>query len=565
MNDHITTHLKKNSFTVVEKHRNNTIMNNTHSMSIKSLSLMNFATFKNELIDFNDGLNCIIGETGSGKSLIIDALHFILGTRADKKFIRKECDYASIEATLTSNNPFITKYFDDIGYPFEDEIIIKRVIYNNGKSKCFLNFQKCSLSILQAIAKQFIDLVGQFENQRLLDETYQLQLLDKYSKNDLLRQKFQSVYQELKSKYQNRENLNEKFKLSSERLDYINYQLNELSSIDLSIETEKELISEKKRILNLESRNQTLDKIAHKLDGNTDQVGIISSLGSISSEVSQVFPEIDISKTIDAAISNLTEFSYDFSKLHESTENSLERLEEIVNQLDTYQKLKNKFSVNTEELVQIVQKFTTEKEEINQLESLIEITNNEINELENTCYQLANKLHDIRLKNGKQLSTSLSNSVRELGMTGATIHFDLVKAQELNSFGISKLSLNAETNTGEGFYKIKDIASGGELSRILLALRQIFSESDSISIFLFDEIDTGIGGETAMLVGSALKAVSQNSQVIAITHLPQIASFSDQMIKVSKAMDEKENRTFSKVKHIDADSIKEEVIGMNPL
>ena len=206
---------------------------------------------------------------------------------------------------------------------------------------------------------------------------------------------------------------------------------------------------------------------------------------------------------------------------------------------------------------------TDEKESLNNIsDNLLNLEERSFT-LTSQSIKAANELHDIRIKMAKKLSSELTKAIRSLRMNGSTIKIDVLKNETLTSNGISQINFLAETNPGEGFYKVKDAASGGELSRILLAIRQILSSQDTINIFLFDEIDTGIGGETALKIGEALTKVASTSQVIAITHLPQIAKFSNRLVLVSK--DVKDNRTFSVVRELIGKDIQDEVIHMNPL
>jgi DNA repair protein RecN (Recombination protein N) len=204
-----------------------------------------------------------------------------------------------------------------------------------------------------------------------------------------------------------------------------------------------------------------------------------------------------------------------------------------------------------------------EKVDLDNIDNRIINLEKKIDLLTNELYTQAASLHKKREAGAKDLSSKLTKQVRKLNMSGATLNLSLIKSEKLGEYGLTQVSFMAETNSGEGFYKVKDIASGGELSRILLSLKQTISAKDSVSIFLFDEIDTGMGGETAFKIGETLKGVSKGSQVIAITHLPQIAQFSDLLIKVEKAVTD--NRTISQVSFISDENIKSEVTAMTPL
>lgn len=509
-------------------------MKTNETLYLKSLNLQNFATFENQIINFDIKFNTIVGETGSGKSLILDALQMIFGGRTDKKLIRKNAEFATIEAIFSSNDPVIKKYFHDIGHPFDGtEIVVKRIIFANESSKSYLNFQSCSASLLSSFAKRFVDLVGQFENQKLLSEDYQLVLLDSYAglTQDLL--DYQGLYSQLSNfKKDFNELINEK-NLRAQREDYVRFQLEELEKLIPSIEDEIELTKKKDLILNVEKRQQILGSLASAIsDDETNLLDILKACLNKADKSNGIVSE-EITAKLYEVKALLEDVSYDLSKdLNASPED--ENIEEIIDRLDTYQRLKRKFGGSTEEMIRMFAEFRAELDSFFQVDDKIALISKKISDLETRCQSFAEELHNVRITRADSLSKELTTKVRDLKMNGATLKINLTKNDYLGNKGFSKIDFIAETNPGEGFFKVREIASGGELSRILLSVRQILSSNDTISVFLFDEIDTGIGGETALSIGKSLQSVAEYSQVLAITHLPQIASFATQIINVSK-------------------------------
>lgn len=536
-------------------------------LNLKNLSLKNFATFDDQEIQFENNFNAIVGETGSGKSLILDALQLILGHRADKRLIRKDCDFSIIEATFKCRDSSIKDYFFELGFPFEDEeVLIKRVLYKTGKTKSFLNHQACSLTTLVDFSKKFIDLVGQFENQKLLSEIYQLQLLDHYANHSNLQRKYKSSFDELIQTINHLKEFKENFHEINQRLDYINYQIHELEKLSPSVERENELLKAKKSFQNLHENKAKMDKINFIFEGSDDQLGILTQFDLLQREVDLNLVD---QKTLDQLINAkeiLSEINYSINTLS-FEEFSEQEINDVFEELDNYQVLKRKFNVDTQGLVDLVEKFKTERDELDNIDKSVSLYEERVEKLKREAYSIALDLHNSRLNAAKKLSTDLTNEIQNLRMTGATIDINLSENEDLSHTGITKIHLLAETNPGEGYYKVKDIASGGELSRILLAIRKVLSTKDSISIFLFDEIDTGIGGETALSIGEKLSQVSKSSQVIAITHLPQIANFSDKLIKVSKGTVKMSGseRTVSMVQELIGADLKEEVKSMTSL
>jgi DNA repair protein RecN (Recombination protein N) len=320
----------------------------------------------------------------------------------------------------------------------------------------------------------------------------------------------------------------------SQREDYIRFQIDELIKLNPSVEEEKLLITKKDFLLSYEKRQNLITSLSSLI--SEDDISILNILNQCLSRTDKspgVLSDEILAKLHDAKFL-LEDVSFDLSKALD-IDSSEDNLDIIIDRLDTYQRLKRKFGGSTESMLISLLEFENELKSYINIEERLELISNKIIALESNCITLAESLHLTRISAAINLSRELTSKIRDLKMNGAAIKIEASKALQLNINGISKIEFFAETNPGEGFYKIKDIASGGELSRILLSVRQILSSSDTISVFLFDEIDSGIGGETALCIGRSLKEVSVSSQVLAITHLPQIASCASHIISVSKS------------------------------
>lgn len=510
-------------------------MKSKHGLFLDTLRLQNFATFQQEEIKFDKEFNAIIGETGSGKSLLLDALQIVFGQRADKKLVRKGADFAVIEASFCVNDPEVEKYLTRIGHPCEgQEIILKRIISSNGSSKSFLNFQQCPLQTLNEFSRRFIDLVGQFENQKLLNENYQLKLLDSYGELDELVEEYVKDYSSLQYKISLLEEKKKEFENLKQRQDYLEFQIKELDKLDPSAQDEIDLVQKKDELLsghqNKEVLEHSLMLLSEKEDGNV--LSFLKQTERLLQKAQTPLIQEALEK-IQEAQASLQDVSYNLSR-YSNIEVDEQELEDILHRLDSYMKLKRKFNVDTDGLVSLYRDFSHELQSLSGTENEIAQLTKEISALEKSAYKKAVSLHAKRLVASQSLSTELTKFVRKLKMEGATLKYNLLKSETLHRYGLNSINFEAETNPGEGYFKVKETASGGELSRILLAMRQILSSNDTISVFLFDEIDTGVGGETAVAIGKALEKVSMDSQVIAITHLPQIAHFGKKLIVVSK-------------------------------
>ena len=525
-------------------------MKNQAKLFLHSLSLHNFATFENQNIVFDGGFNAIVGETGSGKSLILDALQLCFGQRADKKLIRKDAPFASIEAIFKTNCPTICEFLNNAGHPVEnDEIVIKRIIYDSGQSKSFLNFQSCSLQQLIQFSRTYVDLVGQFENQKLLSSEYQLLLLDTFADLNSRVANYTEMFHELQQLKQQIADRKTNQEIRNQKIDYLEFQLKELEELAPSVEDEIQLKEEKSAILNCEQEKSAIMQALAQLSEN-EHSNVLQLLNSVQNQVETLTNNQELLAKITDARQLAEEVSYELARRPSSDEGQQQRLEEIIERLDLYQRLKRKFGNDTHVLIDKINEFQQELFELKNIDDTISKLDAKIVSLSSSALALAKEIHEIRIKNATLLSKKLTQNIRRLMMDNATIHFDLTQTDQLHSFGITALNFMAETNKGEGMFRVKDVASGGELSRILLALRQILSSNDTISVFLFDEIDAGIGGETAICIGKALQEVANNSQVIAITHLPQIANYAQKLIHVSKELEQNGQRTISNITEI---------------
>ena len=518
-------------------------------LRIESLSINNFATIKNQEVIFTEGFNVIVGETGSGKSLILDALQLTFGARAEKKLVRKGSSFASVEVVFKIDSKGFDKirnYCDSLGFPMEDSVTIKRVIYKEGNSKAFLNHQSCPLSLLNEFTRKFVDLVGQFENQKLLSADYQLRLLDSYSKLGNEFKTYTDSFSSLKDLNNDLNELESKFENREREIDFLEFQLEEFNSLNPTVEEEESLVAEKELLLNSE-KVQKLNSEFHYSLFEESEGGIVTRLRKYINEFStSPIKGLDaVSEKLSSIENSLYELEEQVSQFTSINNDTDQSLEDVVDLLDRYQKLKRKFNLRTEELEEKAKSLQVELEKFLDIEKDIKELKDKISSLKELCLNMAIEMHQKRVNASKNLSNDLTKSIQKLNMDGATIKFVCTENSELSTSGLTNLELKAETNPGEGFYQLSKIASGGELSRILLSLRHLMTSQDSISVFLFDEIDTGVGGKTALKIGDMLTEVSDKSQVIAITHLPQIARYADNLILVNK--ETKDSRTESKV------------------
>ena len=535
-------------------------------LHLRKLTIQNLGIIDEQIIHFSPKFNAIIGETGSGKSLILDAIELIIGFRGDKKLIRKDSEFLMVEGLFATSDSKIKKFFEEAGYPFEEECSIKRILYPNGKSKTYVNQQLSTQQFVKTFARKYIDLVGQFENQKLLSPEYQLKLLDLFGQNNILLSEYREIFGSIKEERSQLELLMAKESELIQKRDYLEFQVQQLEKLSPTTQKELALINKKETLkAKLESR-EVLEQINSLFEGGHAESGLLSKLDSLE----RLLGQADLSDKDRDHFFSAKELLQDLNfriNLEQNTEFPEDDYQEVLDELDDYQKLKRKFNTNTEGLEKVHKDFQAELSEIETISSDIVKLEKSLEEKVKKADLLAEKLHVKRETSAKKLSQSLTDMIKSLRMQGARLVVSVEKAKELNINGFSNIEFQAETNPGEGFYPIKDIASGGELSRILLAVRNILASKDSISIFLFDEIDTGIGGETALCVGNAIESVSLNSQVITITHLPQIAKFADKVIKVEKSSQGSKSkaRTTAAIYELEGQRMDHEVQAMIPL
>lgn len=515
-----------------------------------NLRINHFATIESQEIHFQPGFNTIVGETGSGKSLILNAFNILLGNKADKKYVRKGCDFYTVEGTFHSSDPGIKEFFSQNNIFVEDEFTIKRMVQREGQSKSFINLQSIPVNIIRKFSLEFFDIIGQHENQKLLQNEYQLRLLDHYAGNGETLENYRTPFLEYQSHQKQLIELNEKLDQAERQIDYLDFQVQQLQELSPSTEEEDNLIREKESIQSIVDNNQGIQK-ALQIVSEDPQGNLVQFAKHVDSIISVTNLPETLKEKVDTIIELSNEISFDLSKML-TEESSDERLSEIIDRLDDYQRLKRKFKTDTVGLQDTLQEFLDQRKEFLDVENQIEKIKANIASLKNKLWALSNVLHETRKNSSKTLSADLIKIFKKINLDECLIRFEFNEVEEFKRSGRTELASMIQTNPGEDFQPISKIASGGELSRILLAFRTCCSDPESISIFLFDEVDAGIGGKTAKMIGSLIKEISEHSQVIAITHLPQIAAFADNLIHVYKdsKSENKEKRTWTNTESI---------------
>ncbi len=541
---------------------------------LRELHIKNLAIIDDASANFEKGLNVLTGETGAGKSIIIDALCLALGERASTEVIRSGEKEAVVEAFFDIPpkllNSSSRRFLQDLGINIENGIILKRILSAQGKNRAYINDSMVNVQTLSEISKGIIDVHGQYEYQSLLSPDNQLDMLDAYGGLLIERQEFTAIYETQTSLKQQIAELMQKEKERAQRLDILGFQVNEIETADLKTGEEKEL-SEEVKILSSASLLTELANQAYESLYSSDSACLtnLSKILNSLKEISNIdVRTADAVKSAEEAIPLLEETAYFLRDYKDSLNFNPERLEEIQTRLELIKGLKKKYGGNIQEVLDYREKGLRELDELQHSEEKLETLNAELKKLKNILTEKAQHLSKQRKAVAKKIEQQVVSELSSLSMPDTRFSIQITQEAgdetaddfKANSKGIDKVEYLISPNIGEELKPLSKIASGGELSRVMLALKGILAKGDKIPVLIFDEIDAGIGGRAAETVGQKLKSLSASHQVICITHLPQIASYADTHLKIEKKI--KAKRTTVEVRKIEKDERTVEIARM---
>ena len=504
---------------------------------ISKLSIKNFALIDDICVDFSSGLTSITGETGAGKSIILGALALVLGKRADLNSIRNNSLKCIIEAEFVLEGNHFLKLFKELQLDFDTHTIIRRELLPSGKSRAFVNDTPVTLSQLQSISNHLVDIHSQHETLSLFSETYQLEILDVLAGNLILLENYSEKLKEYNDVSETISALIYKKESASKELDYNTFLYNELVEANIKNANQEVLEETYSKLNNTEAIQQTLAEVNNLL--NEEQFGVLNSLKearNLMSKLNNVSSGFEILyDRINSVIIEMDDVSEEILNQSSSIEADPSLLNEIHEKLQVIYKLQQKHSVAT------VSELTDLQDT---LEAKIDITNNldgEIEKLEifqenlnKTVKDLAVKISKKRLSVIPTLKNKLTLILNDLGMPNAAFKFELSPTRVFRKNGIDSLTLLFTANKGHDFGPLNKVASGGELSRIMLSIKAVIAQYKQLPTAIFDEIDSGISGEIAYKMAEILKEMSLTMQMLTITHLPQIAAVGNQHIKIYK-------------------------------
>lgn len=526
---------------------------------LSELSIRNFGIIESVNLSFEQGMTVITGETGAGKSMIIDAIGLLIGGRGSADFVRYGTNKAEIEGmfSIVDDQNIIEKLHDLDIEPSEGTVILRREISQSGKSVCRINGKMMTLTALRGVGRCLIDIHGQHEHQELLQSDRHLSLLDSFGGSELqyALRSYKELYASFKQMEKQLKDLTDNEKEKAQRLDFIQFQLDEINRAELQQGEDEQLQAEKTQLANYEKVFHALQEGYSALYGEQrglewvgKAMGELEDITELDEDYRQMYDQIANSYYL------LEEMTFSLRDTFEQLQYHPERLEEIEARLADIQALKRKYGETVDDILQFRDELANELETATHRDEHIESLKFQLNETGNELLERAKTLSNIRQETARKLTDSITKELKELYMekTRFDIQFTTkaktdgeAKDLQFQKDGIDAVEFMISTNPGEPLKTLSKVASGGELSRIMLALKSIFSKDETVTSIIFDEVDTGVSGRVAQAMAEKIFRLSVQSQVFCITHLPQVAAMADTHLYITK--DESKARTITSV------------------
>lgn len=530
---------------------------------ISSLFIKNIALIDSLNVEFSDGLNIISGETGAGKSILIDSINFVLGDRADKTLIRYGEDSARVEVVFQAEDKKSLKdFFEEYGLEYETAIVVSRSLTANGRSECRINGRPVSLFVLKKLVSGLVDLHGQHENQSLMDVQNHLRILDNYANGTVgLLTEFRAELANYKSLNQEKSDLMNPEE-RARQIELLEFQRDEIISADLKEGEEAELSEKRERFAHMEKILSAVGGAADALDGDGGAVASASAANAMLIGVTRFDRDLEaLTERLESAKIELTDIADELKNYLENSDFDVRTREEIENRFDKVRSLKRKYGRSYEEIQGFLEKTLATLEKLYHAEERFSELDLLLSKSSGKLQKLSRKLYEIRKKASENFEKSIVRQLNDLGMKNTSFCVSLQHTDEVADFdanGGDKIEFLISANKGEPLKPLQKIASGGELSRFMLALKNIIADLDSIDTMIFDEIDTGISGNIAKVVAQKLANISKSRQVLVVTHLPQIAAMSDKHFLIEKTV--KCDKTITAMTELDEEGVLKEIV-----
>jgi DNA repair protein RecN (Recombination protein N) len=516
---------------------------------LQSLKIQNYALIDEIRIGFYPGFLTITGETGAGKSILIGALSLILGNRADTSVLKDETRKCVVEATFHITNPRIKAIFNKHDLDYDEETIIRREISSKGKSRAFVNDTPVNIKMLKELGDQLVDIHSQHQNLILKDNVFQLDVVDSYARNGELLNDYYSKYRAYKNIQKQYRELKEKSEQASADYDYYRFQFDQLEKTGLREGEQEELENEIETLNHSEEIKYNLSNASYLL--NNEESSVISQVREAADNLRKIvdyYPKVkEISERMESTYIELQDLSSEIEMLNENVEHDPDRVEYIRQRLDDIYSLEHKHRVSTEkELIEIKEDLGKKLEEIDNYDFHLEELEKQLESKRKELSAAAKQLSESRKKNIPAIEEKITSMLKELGIPNASFKIQRTDLAEFNEYGLDHVKFLFSANKNVELEDIAKVASGGELSRLMLSLKSTIAETKALPTIIFDEIDSGTSGDIADKMGTIMKEMSRNMQILNITHLPQIASKGDYHYMVYKYDDNESTHTYIK-------------------
>ncbi len=530
---------------------------------LASLNIKNIALIDSLELDLGSGLNILSGETGAGKSIIIDSLNFVLGERADRSLIRYGADVAQVEAVF---DDYLTKpvreYLDDVGIEAEDALILRRKMTAEGKNECRVNGRVVTLGTLKGLTELLVDIHGQHEHQSLLKSANHIRLLDSLGGAQLVdrRDKVKALHAEYSS-YVGKLGEYGDSRERQRRLDILTYQIDEIERVNVADGEEEELLARRKRVRNMEKIISALQSAKGQLEGYGAS-GVAAVLKSAGSALQSISSYDD---GVEGLIDRLDSAKEELQDIADTLEDMLDKLdfdgrsaEELEERLNEVRSILRKYGGTFEALSTFYESAKEEKSRLENADDLVAKLESAIKKSGQQLAEQSAKLTDMRTKVARQLEKDIGRELGDLGMGGSTFKVNIESVDEpemISADGGDSVEFLISPNVGEPLKPLAKIISGGEMSRFMLALKNILADVDGIGTMVFDEIDTGISGKISAVVSEKLCNISRERQVIAVTHMPSLAAMADSHFLIEKSSQNGKTLTHVSLLEDDTDEV----------
>ena len=522
------------------------------------LHIENIAVIECADIAFDAGFNILTGETGAGKSIVIDAISAILGERAYRDMIRTGTTKASVRAVFTDVPAF--SWFEENGVEYDPETIIQREIHLDGKNVCRVNGTLVTVSILRKLGIQLINIHGQHDSASLFDEANHLQYLDAFADNSILRQEYDEKYSAVVKlrKEIDRLHMDEGEKLR--RMETLKYQIQEIEKAELEAGEDQTLEERRKILQNAEKLSDGMNAAVECLYGGEETDGAASLLAEAERELARLSKYTDAFSAFHEKVADLMYQVQDVAEevrdARDDLSYSADELEQIESRLDVIHRLRRKYGVTCADILEYLEKAKAELDEIEFADDNLERLKLKLAKAEKTAWDAAKALRENRMEFANKLSNRILDELSQLDMPRVQFSCEFIET-ELSANGADLVAFYMSANAGEALKPLSKVASGGELARIMLAMKNVLAEQDQISTLIFDEVDTGVSGRAAQKVAEKLRSVARNKQVLCVTHLPQLAALASTHLLIAK--EERQGRTYTTVMPLDLEGRKREL------